>query len=129
MEESLCVAIAIVGSRDFNNKAYMKEKLNSLGNKLDGVKCIVSGGAKGADSYGEQWAKINGYEKLIFNADWNKFGRSAGPIRNTYIVQNSDLIIAFPRSDPNNSRGTYDTIKNARKANIPLSAATKAKIL
>ena len=55
------------------------------------------------------------YIKYIgFPADWNKFGKSAGFIRNQQIVDNSDIIIAFQL---NKSKGTQDTINKAKLQN------------
>jgi hypothetical protein len=56
---------------------------------------IVSGGAKGADKLGEQFADEFRFKKLIFKPDWELFGKRAGFIRNEKIIQNADVVFAF----------------------------------
>lgn len=102
--------LAIIGSREFNDYSLMKEKFLELRN----IDCIISGGARGADTLAEQIAKEFNLELKVFPAEWNKFGKSAGIIRNTIIAENSDIILAFPIGK---SIGTWDTIKKARNLN------------
>lgn len=105
--------IAIIGSRGFNDYDKLEKTLNEYLDKEDKVSMIVSGGARGADSLGERWAKENGIETLIFLPDWNKHGKSAGYIRNKDIIENSDLVIAFWDGV---SKGTKHSIDIARSS-------------
>lgn len=51
-------------------------------------------------------------------ANWLKFGRTAGPIRNQIMIEKgADLVIAFPSET---SKGTRDMIKRAEAAGIPV---------
>jgi len=43
---------------------------------------LVSGGAKGADTLAERFAKELGIDCEVFLADWNKHGKAAGFIHN-----------------------------------------------
>ena len=83
--------IGIIGSRGFNNYELLEKTLEEYQN----VELVVSGGAQGADKLGERWANEKGIKTLIFKPNWEKFGKSAGFIRNQDIVKNSDLVIAF----------------------------------
>lgn len=56
---------------------------------------IVSGGARGADKLGAQFATENNIPLVEFIPDWETFGKSAGYIRNRDIVKNADLVVAF----------------------------------
>jgi len=103
--------LAVVGSRDFNNYELLKSKLDAIHKKRP-ITLIVSGGAKGADSLSERWAKENNIETLIFIPDWNKFGKRAGFLRNEDIIKNSDAVIAFWDGE---SRGTLSSINLAKK--------------
>ncbi len=81
---------------------------------------VVSGGAKGADLCGESWAEGAGLPVKVFPADWNKHGRSAGPIRNKqmadYLVEAGDgMVILFP-----GGKGTANMQKVAMDAGIPV---------
>jgi hypothetical protein len=109
------VKIAIVGSRKFYNCETVKKHLFYVLAKeqlsLSDI-MLVSGGAKGVDTCAEQIAKEFGLSILIHFPNYRKFGKIAPLKRNDLIVKNSDIVIAFPT---NNSRGTYDTIKKAKR--------------
>lgn len=108
--------LAVVGSRNFNDYELLKSKLDSI-HKRKPITCIVSGGAKGADSLSERWAKENGIETLIFIPDWNKHGKRAGFLRNDDIIQNSDNVVACWDGI---SKGTKHSISLAEKYKKPL---------
>ncbi len=78
---------------------------------------IVSGGAKGIDTFAENYAKLNNISFTIFPPEYNKYGRIATFIRNQQIVDASDMIIAFPSKD---SKGTIDTIRRTKRSNKSL---------
>ena len=101
--------ISIIGSRSFFDYTMLEKILNK--EKID---ILVSGGARGADSLGEQYAKNNNIPTLIFKPDWKKFGRAAGFIRNKDIIDNSDKVIAFWDGK---SKGTLNSINLAKKQN------------
>lgn len=108
-------SIGIVGSRTFNNYAYMRYRFlqiiteNNISEKIQ----IVSGGAVGADNCAEQLARELGFSIKIYKPNWETHGRSAGFIRNQKIVDASDLVIAFWDGK---SKGTFDTIKRTKAA-------------
>lgn len=108
--------LAVVGSRGFNDYELLKSKLDVI-HKTEVINCIVSGGAYGADTLAEKWAKENNVQTLIFLPDWNKYGKSAGFIRNELIVQNCDTVMAFWDGK---SRGTKLTIELAKKYVLPI---------
>ena len=54
---------------------------------------IVSGKARGVDTMGEQWAKENGIPIKEFPADWDKWGRRAGYLRNTAMADYADALV------------------------------------
>jgi hypothetical protein len=83
-------------------------------------KSIVSGGAKGADSLAYEWAINNGVEVLIFEPKHNDFPKKvrrwmAPKERNTTIVENSDVVLAFWDMK---STGTKDTIDKSVEKGI-----------
>lgn len=73
---------------------------------------IVSGGARGVDTLGEQAAAAFGIPTKIFPADWDTHKRAAGPIRNQQMAEYSEGLIAIWDGK---STGTWDMIKRARK--------------
>jgi predicted Rossmann fold nucleotide-binding protein DprA/Smf involved in DNA uptake len=103
--------LAIVGSRHFDDYDLMKEFIIS---KFDitQIDTIVSGGAKGADTLAEKFAKENNLLLIVKKAEWNKYGRAAGPKRNELIISEADWVAAFPSK---NSKGTLNSMKLARQ--------------
>lgn len=107
--------IAIVGGRDFNDFDLLKKVLvEFMGGNQTLLNAIVSGGAKGADTLAEKFADEIGVEKIIFKPNFEKFGRFGALIRNTEIVENSDVVFAFWDGK---SKGTLDSISKAKKMN------------
>ena len=64
---------------------------------------------------GERYAKENGIEILLLLPDWKKYGRKAGIMRNSDIVDAADHILCFWDG---NSKGTKDTIDKVRKSRV-----------
>lgn len=100
--------VAVVGSRTFNDYDLLRRELDKM---YPNISLIVSGGAKGADSLAEKYAKEEGISTLVFRPDWNQFGKRAGFIRNKDIVTNSDTVVAFWDGK---SKGTANSIKHAQ---------------
>ncbi len=112
--------LAIVGSRTFNEFPILLYYLNTYfynGYSQEFIfDQIISGGAKGADSLGERFANDYEIPVIVYSAEWEKYGKSAGFIRNQTIVDNCDMVLAFWDGE---SRGTADTIAKAKKAKKP----------
>lgn len=68
---------------------------------------VVSGGARGVDKSGEQWAEDNSRPYRVFPADWDTHGRAAGPIRNQEMADYADIALVFWDG---RSRGTLSMI-------------------
>lgn len=79
----------------------------------DGVKLIISGGAKGIDSVAEKYADDHGVEKLIIRPRYERFGRVAPLKRNEAMVDLADVVLAVWDGQ---SRGTRYTLNYARKS-------------
>jgi hypothetical protein len=79
---------------------------------------VAQGGCHdGADLYARMWAKKRGVTLTTYFADWDEYGKSAGPRRNTKMLDDfkPDLVIAFPGGN-----GTADCVRKARRAGIKL---------
>lgn len=107
--------ICVIGSRNYSNKPKVEEVLTKY---QDQSPTIISGGAPGADTLAIDIAKKLGYDTQVFYANWTKWGKTAGPIRNREMLDEGkpDLVIAF--RSPGNSSGTDGCIKEAMKRNI-----------
>lgn len=73
---------------------------------------LVSGSAKGIDSYVKRFSDESGIKLVEFKPDYARFGRNAPLVRNTQIALYADIVVAFQSED---SRGTYDTISKSHK--------------
>jgi hypothetical protein len=78
---------------------------------------IITGDARGADALAYLWAWDHGVEYEGFPADWRNFGKAAGPLRNSQMLnaEKVDLVVAFP-----GGAGTADMVAKARAKNIPV---------
>jgi hypothetical protein len=106
--------IIIAGSRNFNDYNLLKSSCDNLLTQFTNIE-IVSGTARGADKLGERYAREKGYDIKQFPANWDKFGKSAGYIRNDEMAQYADMLIAFWDGT---SKGTKHMIDLANKRGI-----------
>lgn len=114
LNEQRPLRIIVAGGRDFSDYDKMCSVLDPfIGEEVDKVK-IISGGAQGADKLGEKYAKESSMDLIIFPADWSKYGKSAGHIRNKQMAEYGDMLFAFWDGE---SRGTKNMIDEALKAN------------
>jgi hypothetical protein len=84
--------LIIAGTRTLNFGAggigtFLKEK------QITGVTEIISGGAAGVDSNGQDYAVFNNIKFKIFKPDWETYGRAAGPVRNRQMAEYADALL------------------------------------
>ncbi|MBR2788851.1 MAG: DUF2493 domain-containing protein [Erysipelotrichaceae bacterium] len=112
----------VAGGVHFEDYETLKETLDDLFKEIpkDEIE-IISGHARGADSLGEKYAEEKGLKCIVFPADWKKYGRAAGPIRNRqmldYALEEEAHLVAFWNGE---SRGTKNMIDIATKAGISI---------
>ncbi len=111
--------VVIGGCRYFNDysvfKSYVDFYLSNI--KTKGELIILSGHCSGTDLMAERYAYENGYLLEIYPAQWEIYGRFAGPKRNRFMVEKTDFVIAFW---DNKSRGTKNLIDISRKLSKPI---------
>ena len=115
--------VIIAGSREMADyeaaKKAIGEAFSEIGRSTQ--VCVVSGHCRGADILGERYAREHGLELEIFPAEWNRYGRRAGFIRNTQMAEFASeegcegALIAFWDGE---SRGTKMMIGIAEKKGI-----------
>lgn len=109
--------VIVAGGRDFSNYELLESKLNRILQNITDEIVIVCGMARGADTLGERYAKANGIRVEYYPADWNKYGKSAGYIRNEQMAKNADALIAFWDGK---SKGTKNMIDIAEKYRLKI---------
>lgn len=112
--------VLVSGSRNYSDTRTIYKYLNTF--KLfchikEYDLRVVHGAAKGADSIADQWCKEANVEVKRYPANWAKYGKKAGPLRNQQMLDEEevDYVIAFPLD---NSIGTWDMVDRAKKAGI-----------
>lgn len=102
----------IAGSRDITDYSLVMEAIQESEFEISEV---VSGTAKGVDRLGELWATNHKIPVKHYPADWNKYGKSAGPIRNQEMANYADALIAVWDGK---SRGTKNMIDQAKEKGL-----------
>jgi len=106
------VRVLVCGGRDYHD-------IRSVFTSLDGLvpqpTFVMHGGANGADACAGEWSHRRRVECRVYQADWNKHGRAAGPIRNQKMLDHGkpDLVVAFP-----GGIGTADMVRRAKAAGV-----------
>lgn len=98
----------IAGSRTATKVSYILKAISEAPWKPS---VVVSGRARGADELGEQWAERNSIPVEYYPADWNKFGKGAGFIRNAEMANNAEALIVIWDGK---SKGTKNMIDFAK---------------
>lgn len=112
--------IAVVGSRKFMNYNQLKLEIDKRYKEGDE---LVSGGAVGADSMAQRYAKERGLSIRIIYPRWrvgDSFDKGAGFKRNKLIVEHSDIVLAFYQRNKFQQGGTANTATWARKLGVEL---------
>ena len=97
--------VIIAGCRDFNNYDTLVEAINEA---PFAIGTILSGGASGVDALGERYAREKNLPLLIYKADWARYGRAAGPMRNRQMAENANALIALWDSSSPGTRSMID---------------------
>ena len=87
--------LIIAGSRDLEETRVRLLIDRELGNASFHLGEIVSGGARGVDNYGEHWARENDVPLTIFRADWQRYGKQSGFIRNREMAVYADRALVI----------------------------------
>lgn len=108
------MVVLVCGSRNWSNFEAILSHLAALSPSK-----VIHGGCTGADELSDKAARQLGFEVQVFKADWKRFGRAAGPLRNKRMLDEGkpDLVLAF-HSDLENSRGTLDMVRRAKSSGI-----------
>lgn len=112
----------ITGSRDFpaTESWFIYRALDGLLKENPNL-VMINGGARGADAICLKWAAMRGVPTEVYKANWSKYGKGAGHIRNREMIDRlketeGAVIMAFVYGKLYDSRGTKNCVDQAIKA-------------
>ncbi|HEY9059684.1 MAG TPA: DUF2493 domain-containing protein [Pseudobacteroides sp.] len=107
--------VLVSGSRFYRDY----QKILAVIKSLD-IDLLIAGGCRGADTLAVRAARQCGISFIEYPADWQRFGKSAGPIRNAKMLrmEKPDLVLFF-HENLSCSKGTADMLHRVIEANIP----------
>lgn len=89
---------------------------------------IVHGNYRGADQLADEIARKAGMQTEPHDANWSELGPKAGPLRNQEMVDaGAAVCLAFPHRPFGEGGGTWDCVKRALAAGIPVRIYPLAK--
>lgn len=116
--------VIIAGGRDFADYELLSKTMDEYLSEITDDISIVCGQARGADTLGEQYAKEHGYNVQYFPAEWKRYCKAAGYIRNTEMAKNADALVAFWDGA---SLGTKHMIATAERLHLDVKVVTYRK--
>lgn len=112
--------VLVCGGRDYSDAAFVAVV---LGQWLSAHRDLVIGCGydpnsprfQGADQLAYEWAAEHDVPRHAYAADWGKYGRAAGPIRNIRQLAEFEPrhVVSFP-----GGRGTADMCERARARGV-----------
>lgn len=77
--------VIVAGSRKWD-ESYKYVIDSFMDEHLTPGDIVITGGAKGVDTIAHQFASSHGYATVVVPAQWSRFGKAAGPIRNKAML-------------------------------------------
>ena len=101
--------VLVTGDRNWKDYYLIYQALRDAGATI-----VVHGGARGADIMAGDAAVVLGIPTHVYPAQWARYGRGAGPIRNKeqYDAEQPDIVFAF-HNDLDSSKGTAHMVRYA----------------
>jgi hypothetical protein len=87
--------LLVAGGRDFQDKMLLNHWLDRYHRKYGKDLIIIQGCARGADLMAKEWAISRGVIYRNFPAQWGKYGKKAGYIRNAEMWKEAQMGIIF----------------------------------
>ena len=109
--------VLVCGGRFFGDTALMFATLDDINTdpSMGPITTIISDACRGADRLAVMWAKSVGVPVEEYPANWGRYGKAAGPIRNLQMLKDGkpDLVVAF-----SGGHGTLHMMYAARDAGV-----------
>lgn len=108
--------LIIAGSRELGNRlesTFVEDLIMEFG--IGKPEEVVSGGAHGIDNLGESYASMARVEVSRFPADWDKYGKAAGPKRNRIMASYADALLLIWDGESRGSANMRESMLNLDK--------------
>lgn len=121
------IIVAVSGWRDWTDLGFIRRHLTNMTEFLGGPVHFRVGDADGVDRLSRGLMIMRGWSYHLYVADWAKYPKAAGPIRNLRMLKGveedntvADWLLAFPQPgvDREKDSGTWRCMKQARKLGI-----------
>lgn len=113
MEPVDTMKVLVCGGRDYQDREAIRRVLDKQHHVI-AFTHLIHGTCIGVDQIAAKWAEDNGVQSVGCPAQWWKYGKAGGPIRNRRMLElQPDLLIAFP-----GGRGTANMVSQAKEANV-----------
>lgn len=106
--------VIIAGSRTIQDDT-LKIIDDAVKESTFNIETLVCGMARGVDMMGFNWAKNNKISIKEFPADWNKYGKKAGYLRNVEMGNYADCLIAIWDGESKGTKTMIEIMKNLNK--------------
>ena len=80
---------------------------------------VIEGDARGADRIAGKVAESLGLQVKKVQAQWARYGKAAGPMRNLEMLELQPILVIAFHDDFDNSKGTKNMITLAQKIRVP----------
>lgn len=121
LPDAPALRVILCGDRNWNDWAAIVRVLRPLDPRTT---LVITGGAPGADTLAEKAADAMGFgARVVIDADWKKYGRAAGPIRNQWML---DALLGGDASDHRQVIGFHDSLADSKGTRDMLTRAAKA---
>jgi hypothetical protein len=108
--------VIVSGSRENVSESYVFEILDKIHAGME-ITFVIDGAARGVDTHAYRWRTAKGLDGVREKAEWDKYGKPAGNIRNQTMIDkhSPDVLISF-----SGGTGTQDMRNRAYKHEIPV---------
>lgn len=109
----------VTGARDWNDPRPIQREFDAVQPDL-----VIEGAARGADALAGREARLRDMEPEEYPAEWDRYGRAAGPIRNGWMLarleelraEGHEVVCRAFHEDLSASKGTADMVEKLRGA-------------
>ena len=111
--------VLVCGGREYVDYQRLWNMLDAF-HRAYKIGVLIHGGARGADTLAGGWAAARKIQTSVFYANWAKWGKTAGFVRNQTMLDEGkpDVVVAFP-----GGTGTADMVRRATQAGVTVLEA------